>query len=57
MNKIQRLANPNCEECGGEGICHYARGEDDYTDTCDTCFPGGLDNSDDEYDEWRDNQL
>ena len=44
-------ANPDCEECGGEGVCHYARGEDDYTDVCDVCFPGGLPEDDDEG--WR----
>ena len=57
MTKIQDLANPNCEECGGEGTCDYVRGEDSFISECEVCFPGGLDNSDDDYDAWRDNQL
>jgi hypothetical protein len=53
-------ANPDCPDCGGEGICHYARGEDSYTDLCDTCYPnmnlGDLE-EDDAYDRWRDSQF
>ncbi len=56
MKLFTRGANPDCEECGGEGVCHYARGEDSYTDYCDVCFPNGFDEGDDAYDAWRDNQ-
>ena len=53
-------ANPNCEDCGGEGTCEYARGEDSITDLCETCY--GKDscmddlNEDDDYDQWKDAQ-
>ena len=30
-------ANPDCEDCGGEGVCEYARGEDSFTELCETC--------------------
>jgi hypothetical protein len=35
------LADPNCEECGGEGVCEYAEpytsGENSVEGLCDTC--------------------
>ena len=34
-------ADPNCEACGGEGICEYVEpytsGENPVEDLCDTC--------------------
>ncbi len=57
-DKIHNLANPECDDCGGEGLCDYARGEDSFTDVCDTCFPNGMpDLEADEYDIWRDDHL
>ena len=49
--------NPDCEECGGEGVCYYARGEDDYTDYCPECFPDGFDDDDQAYQRWKDDHL
>ena len=58
MKKLfTRGANPDCEACGGEGYCYYARGEDDYVDYCDLCFPNGYDEGDAAYDAWKDDQL
>lgn len=51
-SRVQVLANPECSDCGGEGVCHYARGEDSFTDVCDTCFPNGCPEEDTEA--WRD---
>ena len=38
--KISDHANPNCEECGGEGWCDY---DDHHGDSeqlpCQVCFP------------------
>ena len=39
---ISDLANPECEECGGEGICHYARGDRGFNEECPKCFPLGV---------------
>ncbi len=54
-------ADSNCEECGGEGVCEYAKGLDDsYVDICDKCYPSMIShdlNEDDAYDEWRDSQM
>lgn len=36
---ISQHANQNCEECGGEGWCDYARGEDSEQLPCQVCFP------------------
>lgn len=32
-------ANPDCEDCGGEGWCEYGRGEDSERLPCQTCYP------------------
>jgi len=54
-------ANENCEDCGGEGTCEYARGEDCFTDLCETCY--GKDacmddlNEDDTYDRMKDDEM
>jgi len=51
-------ANPNCSDCGGEGVCEYAMGEDCFTDLCETCY--GKDSTmddlveDDAYDQFKD---
>lgn len=39
MNKLVDMAKPDCEECGGEGYCSYAKGEDSEDLPCDQCFP------------------
>lgn len=52
-----RGANPDCKECGGEGFCEYAMGEDSYTDYCPECFPNGFDDGDAAYDSWKDDQV
>ena len=39
MNQLANMANPDCEECGGEGHCSYAKGEDSEELPCDKCFP------------------
>lgn len=56
-NRIQERANPDCPDCGGEGICCYAIGDDGYDDICDTCFPNGWSDDDEGYDAWKDDQL
>jgi len=35
---ISDMANADCEECGGEGYCDYARGEDSEELPCQVCF-------------------
>lgn len=58
--KLSDYANPECEDCGGEGVCEYARGEDTFTDICDTCFKGQTAEDlfeDDRYEELRDERI
>lgn len=42
MAKISDYANPKCEECNGEGVVCYARGDDGEDDFCQICFPNGF---------------
>jgi len=39
MNTFADMAKQDCEECGGEGIACYARGEDGADLPCQKCFP------------------
>ena len=48
LTKISDYANPKCEECDGEGIVSYARGEDAEDGFCQVCFPDGFE---DDYDD------
>ncbi len=38
-NVFADRANPNCDECEGEGIVGYAKGEDCEDLPCQKCFP------------------
>jgi len=38
-NILADRASPDCDECGGEGIVGYARGEDCEDLPCQKCFP------------------
>jgi len=51
MTNISELANPKCEECDGEGIVCYARGDDGEDDFCQVCFPEGLEPDGDDIDD------
>lgn len=39
MTRFTDMINENCGECGGEGYCSYARGEDSEDLPCQVCFP------------------
>lgn len=39
LTRMSDNANPKCEECDGEGIVSYARGEDSEELPCQVCFP------------------
>jgi len=54
---LSEMADPNCENCGGEGIVfHFTSVDDGYEKECSKCFPDGLDDGDRAYDEWKDGQ-
>ena len=53
LTKISDYANPKCEECDGEGIVSYARGEDAEDLPCQVCFPDGFE---DDYDDKGDDE-
>jgi hypothetical protein len=53
MTKISDYANPKCEECDGEGMVSYARGEEAEDLPCQVCFPDGFE---DDYDDRGDDE-
>ncbi len=46
LTNFQIFVNPDCDECGGEGVCHYARGDVGFDDVCPKCFPNGYEEDD-----------
>ena len=44
-----------CDECGGEGVAEYGRGDDVRTYACEKCNPNGNEPDEDaEYDRYKD---
>lgn len=48
-----KMTDPNCEECGGEGLIEVQIAVDDFRKECCEC---SLPDEDEEYDAWRDRQ-